>query len=144
MDYLSKINTSPILYQDTILLIKCVPDLKTLFYKLSGYIEEPEADTLFTRVLEEIEKTKVLKLVADLTDFKGGSLILAKYMNQVWIQKLANAGIIRIAFTKPRSRFGQFTNKIATEGNVNTLLQFKEFKDLNAAFNWIEKEDDKN
>lgn len=141
MDYISKINTYPTLYQDPFLLIKHVPEQETLFYKLSGYLEEPEGNIFFRKVLEEIEATKARKLVADLAEFKGGSITLAKYIDQVWTYKLANAGVIRIAFTNPRSKFGKFTNKVATGSQANMLLELRGFKNLNAAFDWVEQEE---
>lgn len=140
MSNIDKGSEKNILYETPYLLIAHFPDFDTLYYKLTGYVEEEEAKDFFEKALHFISQTDSSSLLADLTDFKGGSQNLASYVNQVFSQKLSDAGIERLGMNRPKSVFGEFNNKLAAGSSARKFLKVKEYTQLEEALQWIEAE----
>lgn len=128
------------LYETPYLLIAHYPAYRTLYYKLSGYLEEKEAKDFFDKALHFTSQTESSSILADLTDFEGGPQGLASYVNLVFSQKLSDAGIERLAMNTPRSGFGEYTNKIAAGREARQFLQLRNYSRLEEALQWIEAE----
>lgn len=143
MDSISNIKNAKILYQTSYLTIAHTQAPETIVYKLSGYLDKPNAEDFFEKILKAIDETAVRFIVADLTDFKGSNLNLAKYANEVWIPKVAGKGITHVAMNTPKSEFGAFISKIAAGQKAQGLILFKHYKDLQDAFTWIKEEEKK-
>lgn len=103
-------------------------------------MEEPDAMDFFEKMLKALEQTRVRFIIADLTDFKGCHLNLAKYANEVWIPKVADKGVTHFAMNTPTSEFGAFTTKIAAGPIAQSLVTFRVFNDLNKAFPWFKEQ----
>lgn len=129
------------LHQDQHLTIMHVPSKKAIFIKVSGYLEEPEADNFFASTLEAIDETGASFIIGDFSDFKGSNLNIAKYANQVWIPKLAGKGITHAAMNIPKSEFGAFTLKIAMGRKAHNLIEIQHFAELGKGISWLQEID---
>jgi hypothetical protein len=136
MNSLRQVN-STVLYTSPYCQIEHIPFCKTIYYTLKGYLQEDEALDFFETVLYFIEKKQSQNLVAELSEFKGTHMNMAKYANQLWSQKLARYGIRRVAIILPKSKFGEFCSKIAAGREAHTYLSFREFNHLQDSLTWI-------
>lgn len=104
-------------------------------------MQEDEARLFFEKILLYASQTGSRNLIADLSEFKGAHMNLAKYVNHIWSKQLAQTGIRRVAMTLPVSKFGAFSNRIASGPEVQANLITKEFESLDDAVRWIYNEE---
>lgn len=129
------------LFETSYFTIQHIPSCKAIQYQLKGYLTESEARDFFEKILSYTIETKSNNLIADLSDFKGSHMNLAKYIDQVWSKQLSRAGIKRVARNHPTSKFGAFSNKIASGPGVQANLIIKEFETLDDAVKWVYHEE---
>lgn len=129
------------LFESSFLTIQHIPSCKAIQYQLKGYLTEEEARLFFEKILLYAEQTQSSNLIADLSEFKGAHMNLAKYVDQVWSKQLARTGIRRVAMNHPTSKFGAFANKIAAGPEVQAKLITKEFESLDDAVKWVYSEE---
>lgn len=129
--------SSTVLHTSSFCQIDHLPVCKTICYQLKGYLEEDDAREFLEKVLFYIQKTQSQNLIAELSDYKGTHMDLAKYLGQVWSHKLTRFGVKRIAINVPKSKFGAFSNKISTISQGQTDLTYKDFNNLDDALAWV-------
>lgn len=125
------------LFEYSYLTAQHIPSCKAIHYQLKGYLTEEMAMDFFKKILYYAEETQSKNLIADLSEFKGAHINLAKYVDKVWGKQLAKAGVKRVAIKPPASKFGAFSNKIAAGPGVHTYLITKEFDSIDEAVRWI-------
>lgn len=136
MNILRQVNSTT-LYTSPYCQIEHIPLCNTIYYALKGYLQEDEALDFFGTVLYFIEKKQSQNLIAELSEFKGTHMNMAKYANQLWSQKLARYGIRRVAIIVPKSKFGAFCSKISAGREAHSYLSFMEFNNLQDSLTWI-------
>ena len=110
-----------------------------IIYKWLGRISDEDAKTGMLKILDIIKKTKSQNLVADLTAFLGGSVNIAKWVNDEWSQMIYDAGLRNVAVKLPESAFGGFSNTVALGLKFVSLMKVEKFVSLADAYSWIEK-----
>lgn len=129
------------LFKSSYLTAQHIPACKAIHYELKGYLTEEEARLFFDKILAYAKQTNSKNLVADLSEFKGAHMNLAKHVNQVWGRQLAEVGVKRVATKLPVSKFGAFANKIAAGPEIHAHLITREFDSLDEAVRWIYAEE---
>lgn len=143
MDMMRNIKSGKTLFQNPYLEIVHIAFPNIIFYKLSGYLEKPDASEFFEKIINTIDETGARYIISDLSDFKGSNLNLAKFANEVWIPVIAGKGVTHVAMNHPKSDFGAFTSKIAAGKKAHELIHFRKFRELEEAFIWIQEIDDR-
>ena len=109
----------------------------TLIYKWIGHIKDEDAMKGMNLITENIGKHSLKNMIADLSEFKGGSENTARWVNEVWSENLKAAGLQKLAVNVPANVFGDFSNKLALGTKAVSLLQVKKFTTYEDAFAWF-------
>ncbi len=114
------------------------PDQKTVEYKWIGFITAQQAKSGMDQISAIIKQTRVRKLVADISQFKGGAVESAKYVNDTWSEQLKQIGITHVAVNVPENVFGDFSNRMALGEKTVSLLKVEKFTSLEDAYEWFD------
>ncbi len=109
----------------------------TLLYKWIGPLKDEDALEGMNLITENIRKHSLRNMIADLSEFKGGSVNVAKWINDIWSEKLKAAGLQKLSVNEPVSSLGDFSNKLAQGAKTLSLLQIRKFTTLADAYNWF-------
>lgn len=113
---------------------------KTVEYKWIGFITALQAKSGMDQISAIIQQTKVRNLVADISQFKGGAVESAKYVNDVWSEQLKSIGITHVAVNVPENVFGNFSNQMALGEKTVSLLKVEKFTTLEDAYQWFNRQ----
>lgn len=111
----------------------------TLIYKWMGHIKDEDALKGMNLITENIRTHSLKNMIADITEFKGGSVNTAKWVNEVWSEQLQAAGLQKLAVNVPASAFGDFSNKLALGAKTVSLLKVSKFITFADAFAWFKQ-----
>ena len=106
-------------------------------YKWIGFVNEADAKTGLIKILETIKQNKVKHLIADIKEFRGGTVETAKWVNDVWSDQLVQAGLRNVAITVPENIFGEFSNKVALGEKFVQKLKVEKFSSVAQARVWL-------
>jgi hypothetical protein len=110
---------------------------KAVEYKWIGFIKEDDAKVGLQKILETIKEKKAINLIADIKEFKGGTVETAKWVNEVWSDQLVAAGLKNVAITVPENIFGEFSNKVALGEKFVKNLKVEKFSSVVQARAWL-------
>ncbi|WKN30797.1 STAS/SEC14 domain-containing protein [Porifericola rhodea] len=110
-----------------------------VFYKWIGRISDEDARKGMDQILDVIKSTQSVDLVADLTAFTGGSVEIAKWVNEHWSDMLVAAGLKNVAVKLPESAFGGFSNTVALGPKFVSLINVEKFVSNEDVYAWIEQ-----
>lgn len=111
----------------------------TLVYKWIGHVKDEDALKGMNLITENIRKHSLKNMIADLNEFKGGSVNTAKWVNDVWSENLKAAGLKKLAVNVPVSVFGDFSNKLALGTKTVSLLEVNKFTTFADAYTWFKQ-----
>ncbi|WKN45721.1 STAS/SEC14 domain-containing protein [Tunicatimonas pelagia] len=121
------------------LYVEINPDKNVLMYQWKGHILDEETREGFLRILNLIKKHQIVNLIADISQFKGGSIKTAKWVDEQWSEMLKGNGVEKIAIVVPESAFGEFSNSVALGQKFVSLLEVEKFTSSAEAYAWFEK-----
>ena len=110
-----------------------------LLYRWKGHILDDEATDGFSELLAIIKKRGINNVIADISQFKGGTVKIAKWVNEEYSEMLKSANVQKMAIIVPESAFGEFSNTVALGQKFVSLIQVEKFSALQDAHNWFEK-----
>lgn len=110
-----------------------------LVYKWLGYLQDTDAKKGMNLITANISRHSFTCMLGDLSEFKGSSVTTARWVNEVWSEKLKEAGLEKVAVYLPQGPFGDFSNKLATGEKTLSLLQVKQFTTYEGAYNWFKE-----
>ena len=110
-----------------------------LMYQWKGHILDDEAKNGFSDILNLAKKHKLSQIIADISQFKGGTVKTAKWVDEHYSEMLKGAGVKKVAVVVPESSFGEFSNSVALGQKFVSLLEVEKFPSMPAAYNWFEK-----
>jgi hypothetical protein len=113
---------------------------KTVEYKWIGFISAQQAKAGMDQINAIIKETRASNLLADVSQFKGGAVESAKYVNEVWCEQLKRLGITHVAVNVPESAFGDFSNRMALGERTVTLLKVEKFVSHEDAYKWFNRQ----
>jgi hypothetical protein len=110
---------------------------KIVEYKWIGFIKEDDARVGLQKILETIRDKKAIHLLADIKEFKGGTVETAKWVNETWSDQLVQAGLKNVAITVPENIFGEFSNKVALGEKFVKSFKVEKFASAVQARSWL-------
>jgi hypothetical protein len=113
---------------------------KIVEYKWIGFIKEDDAKVGLQKILETIRDKKAIHLLAEIKEFKGGTVETAKWVNEVWSEQLVMAGLKNVALTVPENIFGEFSNKVALGEKFVKSFKVEEFASAVQARAWLKSQ----
>lgn len=131
--------TGKVIFEAPYLIVSVNEGEKAIIYKWKGHIKDEEATKGMNLITENIRKYSLKNMVADLNEFKGGSVNIAKWVNDVWSENLKAAGLEKLAVNVPESAFGDFSNKLALGAKTVSLLKVNKFTTITDAFTWFKQ-----
>lgn len=131
--------TAKVVVNDPKLYVEVDQTNKVLFYQWKGHIPDDEAKAGFEKVLNLVKTYKIIYIVADLFEFKGGTVATARWVNDKYSVMLKEAGVQKVATTVPESSLGEFSNRIALGEKLVSLLEVEIFTSIQKAYKWFKQ-----
>ena len=131
--------TGKVVFDAPYLMVSINEEERAIIYKWIGHIKDEEAQKGMNLITDNIRRHSLKNMVADLNEFKGGSVNIAKWVNEVWSENLKAAGLEKLAVNVPVSAFGDFSNKLALGAKTVSLLKVNKFTSFSDAFAWFKQ-----
>lgn len=110
-----------------------------LIYKWIGHIQEADAKKGMNLITDNISKHSFTNMLADLSEFKGGSINIARWVNEVWSESLKEAGLQKLAINIPTGAFADFSHKISLGAKTVSLLEVNKVTSYEDAYSWFKQ-----
>ena len=114
-------------------------DKNVLMYQWKGHILDEEAKKGFSDILDLAKKHQITEIIADISQFKGGTVKTAKWVDEHYSDMLKEGGVEKIAVIVPESACGEFSNSVALGEKFVSLLQVEKFTSSASAYAWFGK-----
>lgn len=111
-----------------------------VIYQWFGKVNDKDSKSGVHTIVDIIKKKKTKSTVADLTDFRGGTVETAKWINEVGNRMLADAGVECMALKIPESAFGEFSITLALGSQFPSPFTVEKFTSWDDIYRWIEQQ----